>query len=87
MGIWDKEKRIVINPNELHNEEAMGGMFKGTSLMALYLDQDPQYELKNKMANFDEADLQKAYAWALYKDEETVTIASRLRKIGRKIQT
>ena len=38
------------------------------------------------MVNFDEADLQKAYAQAQVKDDETVTIARRSRYIGRKLQ-
>ena len=39
------------------------------------------------MDNFDEADVQKAYAQAQGKDDETVTLSSRLKQIGRKIQT
>ena len=27
MGIWDKYKRTLNDPNEIHNEEAMEGMF------------------------------------------------------------
>ena len=27
MDIWDKDKHTFTNPNELHNEEAMEGMF------------------------------------------------------------
>ena len=61
MGIWDKQKHTFTKPVELHNEEAMEVMFEGTGLTALYLDQDPQAALKNKMGNFDEAYLQKAY--------------------------
>ena len=38
------------------------------------------------MGNFDEADLQKFYAQSQGKDDETVTIASRSRHIGRKFQ-
>ena len=38
------------------------------------------------MGKFDQADLQNAYAWAHGKYNETVTIASRSRRIGRKIQ-
>ena len=41
MDIWDKEKRTVTNPNEIHNEEMTEVMFKGTGLMPLDLDQDP----------------------------------------------
>ena len=52
-------------------------MFKGTGFTALNLDQDPRALLKNKMGNFDEADLQKSYAQAQVKDDETVNIASR----------
>ena len=74
MGIWDKEKRTSTNPNEIHNEEAMEGMFEGTGLTALYLYQDPQAALKNKMGNLDEEDLQKAYARAQGKYDEAVTI-------------
>ena len=62
MGIWDKYKRTFNNPNDLHNEELMEGMFEGTGLTALDLDQDPQAALKNKIVNFNEADIQKAYA-------------------------
>ena len=38
------------------------------------------------MGKFDEADLQKAYAWAQGKYDETVTIANRSRQIGTKLQ-
>ena len=38
------------------------------------------------MGDFDEADLQKYYALAQIKDDETVTIAGISRQIGRKIQ-
>ena len=55
----------------------MEGMFKVTGLTALHFDKDPQAVLNNKMGNFDEADLQKAYAQARVKYEETVIIASR----------
>ena len=48
MGIWDKDKLTFADPNELHNEEAMEGVFKGTGLVALDLDQDPQAYLKKK---------------------------------------
>ena len=63
----------------------MEGMFRGTGITALDLDQDPQASLKNKMGNFDESDLQKAYAQAQSKYDETITIASRSQHIGRKI--
>ena len=55
MGIWDKEKHTLTDPNELHNEETMEGMFEGTGITASYLDQEPQAALKKKMRNFDEA--------------------------------
>ena len=61
-------------------------MFDGTDLTVLYLDQYPHNVLKNKIGNFDEADLQKAYARAQGKDDEMVTIVSRSRQIGRKLQ-
>ena len=61
-------------------------MFEGTGLMVLDLYQDPQAELKNKMGNSDKLDFHKAYRRAQVKDDETVTIASRLSKIGRKPQ-
>ena len=61
-------------------------MFKVTGLTALYLYQDPQAVLKDKMGNFDESDLQKYYAPAQGKDYKLVTIASRSRQIGRKLQ-
>ena len=38
------------------------------------------------MGNIDEADLQKAYTRVQGKDDETVTIASRSRQIGRNLQ-
>ena len=56
----------------------MEGMFKDTGLTAYYLDQDLQAELKNKMRNFDKADLQKYYARAQVKYNETVTIARKM---------
>ena len=59
MVIWDKDKRNFTYPSELHNEEVMEGMFEGTGLMEIYLYQDPQAVLKNKMGNFDEVDLPK----------------------------
>ena len=77
MVIWDKYKCTFTDPNELHNEEDMEGMFKGTGLTVLYLDQEPQTALKNKMGNFDDADLQKAYAWEQVKNYETITIEGR----------
>ena len=77
MGIWYKEKRKLTDPNELHNQEAMEGMFEGPGLTALDLDQDPQAVLKNKMRNFDEAYLQKAYTRAQGKYDGTVIIPSR----------
>ena len=85
-GKRDKERRTFTNPNELHNEEAMEGMFKGIGLAALDLYQDPQAVLKKKMGNFDEADLQKSYTREQDKDDETVTIVSRSCQIGRKLQ-
>ena len=42
--------------------------------------------LKNKIGNFDEADLQKYYARAQGKYNETVTIAIRSLQIGKKLQ-
>ena len=64
----------------------MEDMLEGTGFTALYLYQDPQSTLKKQYINFDEADLQKAYARAQGKYDETVTITSRSRQIGRKIQ-
>ena len=61
-------------------------MFEGTDLTALNLYQDPQAALKNKIGNFDQAYLQKAYTRAQGKDVETVTITSRSRHIGRKLK-
>ena len=52
-------------------------MFEGTSLTEIYLDQDPQAALKNKIGNFDEAELQKPYAQVQGKYDETVNIVSR----------
>ena len=86
MSIWDKDKRTFTNPNELHNEEEMKSMFEGIHLKTLYLDKYPRGALKNKLGNFDEADIQKSYAWAQGKDDETVTIASRSNHIGKKLQ-
>ena len=64
----------------------MEGMFEGTFLMEIYLYQDPQALLKSKMGNFDESDLQKDYARAQGKYDETVTIARRSRQVGRKLK-
>ena len=86
MGIWNKENSTFAYPNELHNEEAMEGMFESTGLAVLDLYQDPQAWLKNKISNFDEADLHQYYAQAQSKDYETVTIASKSRQIGSKIK-
>ena len=77
MGILDKEKLTSTDRNELHNEEAMEGMFKVTGLTVLYLNQDPQYALKKKMGNCYEADFQKYYAQAQGEDDDTVTITNR----------
>ena len=49
-------------------------MFEATGLMTLDLYQDPQSDLKNKMGNFDESDLQNHYAREQGKYDETVTI-------------
>ena len=76
MGIWDKEKRTFTDPNELHNEKAMEGMLEGTDITSLYLNQDPQAAMKNKISNFDKSDLRKACVQAQVKDDETVNIAS-----------
>ena len=57
MGIWDKETFPFANPNELHTEEAMEGILEVNGFTALYLDQDPQDALKNKMGHFYEAHL------------------------------
>ena len=46
MGIWDKDKLTFTNSNELHNGEVVEFMFKGTGLLTLYIDQDPQSALK-----------------------------------------
>ena len=86
MGIWDKAKCAFTNPDDLHNEEAKESMFEVTGLMSLSLDQDPQATLENQIGNFDELDLQKFYAHAQEKDDETLTIASRSHQIGRKFQ-
>ena len=64
----------------------MEGMFKGTSLLELYLNQDPQAALKNKMGNFNKTDLQRAYAQAQGKYDETVNVAIISCQTVRKIQ-
>ena len=86
MDIWDQYKPTFTKPNELHNGKLTEGIFEGTGITALDLDQDPQSAMKNKISNFDEADLQKSYAWAQGKDEKTVTIAGRSHHIGKKFQ-
>ena len=48
MGIYDKEKRIFTDPNELDNEEPTECVFEDTGLAALNLDQEPQAALKKK---------------------------------------
>ena len=58
---------------------------KGTDLMTLYLDQDPQDDLKGG-GGVDEAYLQKYYNQAHRKDDETVTIARVSSQIGRNLQ-
>ena len=86
MGIWDKYKCTFTDPNELHNQESMEGMFKGTGLLELNLDQYPQGAFKNKMGKFDEADIQKSYTQVQGKGDETVTIEIISRQIERKLQ-
>ena len=46
MGIWDKENHTFTDLNEIHNEEAMEGIFGGSSITALDLYQEPQATLK-----------------------------------------
>ena len=75
-GYLGKEKRTFTDPNELHNEEAMEIMLKSTGLKTIDLERYPQASLKNKMGNFYEADIQKAYAPAQGKYNESVIIAS-----------
>ena len=48
MGIWDKENHTFTDLNEIHNEEAMEGIFGGSSITALDLYQEPQATLKKK---------------------------------------
>ena len=55
----------------------MEGMFRGTGITELDLDQDPQASLKNKTGKFDKAYIQKPYAQAQGKYDEIVTILSR----------
>ena len=86
MDTWNKYKRTLTDLNELHNEEAMGGTFEGTGLTEFDIYQDPQDALKDKIGNFDEADLQKAYARSQGKYYKTVTIESRSRQIGRELK-
>ena len=86
MGIWNIKKLTFTNPNELHNKEAMKGMFDGTGLTVLYIDQDPQAALKNKMGKFDDAYIKKSYTQAQGKDNKSVTIAIRSFQIGMKLQ-
>ena len=61
-------------------------MFEGNGITALYLNQDPQAVLKNKMGRFDEACIRKSYARVQGKYAETVTFASIKHQIGRKLQ-
>ena len=51
-------------------------MFKDTGLTALYLDQDPQAALKNKMSKFYEADLHKAYSRVGFLRHHSITFFS-----------
>ena len=64
----------------------MEDMLQATGLTTIDLYQYPQAALKNKIGNFDKADLQKSYAWSQGKDNETVIISIRSRQIGRKLQ-
>ena len=57
-------KRTLTDPNELNNEEAMESMFKVTGIIELDLDKYPQDTMNNKIGNFDEANINNAYAWA-----------------------
>ena len=52
MGIWDKGKRTFADSNELHNEDAMEGMFEVTGLAALDLDQVPQAAFNKTFGGF-----------------------------------
>ena len=65
----------------------MEGMFEGTCLTALDLDQDTQAALKKRMGNFHEAYIQKYYTQAQGKGDETVAIASISHQIGRKLKS
>ena len=38
----------------------MEGIFEGTGITELYMDHDPKDESKNKIGNFDEADIQES---------------------------
>ena len=87
MEVWDKDKRTFAKPNYLYNEEVVDSMFNCTGIMALDIDQDPQFTLKNQMGTFDEADHQRSYADAQVKYDETVTISSMPFQIRRKLQT
>ena len=60
----------------------MEGTFEDIDLTALFLDQDPQYALKNTTRNFYESDIQKYYAREQGKYYKTVTIASISLQIG-----
>ena len=53
MGVWDKDKPTSTDPDELYNEEVMEGIFEGTGLTELDLDQDPKAGLRNIKGNFD----------------------------------
>ena len=59
---------------------------EGTCIMTLGLDQDLQAALKNKIGNFDEENLQKAYVREQGKYYKIVTISSKSCQIGRKLK-
>ena len=51
ISIRDKVKHTFTNTHELHNKESMEGIFEGTGIVELDLDQDPQAELKKIWGN------------------------------------
>ena len=62
-------------------------MLDGKSLTTLDLDQYPQAVFENIMGKFNETNHNKAYAREYIKDDETETVTSRSRQLGRKIKS
>ena len=64
----------------------MTEIFQGTGLTAEELRNNPEAVRTERMTNFVDADIEKAYSKTQGKDGETATYASLYKKVGRKLQ-